>query len=917
MTEKEIAAIRAYTIPISEGKKRPVRTNVENHPSFERVLVFDTETRTDLYQNMTFGYFTIYENNRLDVSGIFYDSITVTPKEQKILEGYSAQNNIDLYTLDEFRKVFLTEVFDLETLCVGFNLPFDITRIALRATEGKLANQGGFSMVISEEKRYPRLIINHVSSTLSFINWGSTVDAQKQYKLKNNENYFRGNFLDLRMSVHALTDEKHTLESACKAYKTKYQKQETKEYGKVTPEHIEYCIADVNATHSLYKNVKDEFETFKLHIPITKAYTPASIGKEFLKQMGMKSFKEKNPEFSDEIIGNTMTGYFGGRTECKIRKTPTKVDLLDFLSMYPTVCTLQGLWKFVIAESIDYKDATDEIRNFVDKFTLEDIQNKDNWKQFQAIVQVMPEDDVLPLRAQYGDKHAWNIGISSVTSKIPLWYSLADIIASKLYTGKTPKILKALRFVAGPPQRGLNEIDIHGIKIDPYSQDLFKELIQYRKQIQEKRDKYDKEDSEYKDHDRKQQVVKIITNAISYGIFVEITTLNRNQIPVDVHGLVNFQQKKDKIERPGFMFNPIIAVSITSASRLLLAATEVLLAKHGVTHAYCDTDSMAIPPQYTKEVQDFFADLNPYDFDADIFKIEKSNVWLYGISAKRYCLYTIDEKTGEIIIDEEKYSAHGLGHLLDPLSNYDDKKHESWHIEIWKNILDLEYKKTSIEKLYEKYDNKYAIQKLGISTPIVLNRIKDFNEGKDYHSQIKPSNFCIVGFSNMTNEETGEQIKPLAPFQKFVKDAVFDDFIDYNTQNSKKLRGKEYWKSFWDTFEEYLRHPESKFDGENGVLGRKHVFVTDIKHIGKESDVLNEPFGLDEFSYEFYDDPERVDREFKENTDKILDLEPKDVKNVGINRATLWNVKKKIKKKEYDHITDKIKIKILSALKYN
>ena len=30
----------------------------------------------------------------------------------------------------------------------------------------------------------------------------------------------------------------------------------------------------------------------------------------------------------------------------------------------------------------------------------------------------------------------------------------------------------------------------------------------------------------------------------------------------------------------------------------------------------------------------------------------------------------------------------------------------------------------------KKYGNKYAIQKLGISTPTVLNRVKDFNEGK-------------------------------------------------------------------------------------------------------------------------------------------------------------------------------------------
>ncbi|MDH3395759.1 MAG: hypothetical protein OEL52_06350 [Nitrosopumilus sp.] len=46
-----------------------------------------------------------------------------------------------------------------------------------------------------------------------------------------------------------------------------------------------------------------------------------------------------------------------------------------------------------------------------------------------------------------------------------------------------------------------------------------------------------------------------------------------------------------------------------------------------------------------------------------------------------------------------------------------------------------------------------------------------------------------------------------------------------------------------------------------------------------------------------------------------MNLEPKDVIEVGINRTTLWNVKEKIKKKENDKITDKIEIKILSALK--
>ena len=113
------------------------------------------------------------------------------------------------------------------------------------------------------------------------------------------------------------------------------------------------------------------------------------------------------------------------------------------------------------------------------------------------------------------------------------------------------------------------------------------------------------------------------------------------------------------------------------------------------------------------------------------------------------------------------------------------------------------------------------------------------------------------------------------------------------------------------------RYLESKFDGDSGVLERKHVILTEISHIGKESDSLSEPLGLDEHSYEFHDDPERINREFKENIDGILTLVIKDVIDFGINRTTLWNVKEKIKNNDCNKITNRIKIKILSVLKTN
>ena len=162
---------------------------------------------------------------------------------------------------------------------------------------------------------------------------------------------------------------------------------------------------------------------------------------------GVKSFDEKNPNFSNETKGHIMTCYIGGRTECKIRKTPALSDVLDVLSMYPTVCTLQNLWRFVTAKRIESQDSTDEIRKLVDAFKLEDIQNKDIWKKFPAIVQIQPNEDVLPLRAKYGKKHEWNIGLPYISYEGKLWYSLADVLASKLYTGKSPTILTAISFI--------------------------------------------------------------------------------------------------------------------------------------------------------------------------------------------------------------------------------------------------------------------------------------------------------------------------------------------------------------------------------------------------------------------------------------------------------------------------------------
>ena len=82
-------------------------------------------------------------------------------------------------------------------------------------------------------------------------------------------------------------------------------------------------------------------------------YSEASLGKAYLKQMGVRPWREVQKDFDPQTLGAIMSSYFGGRAEVHIRRTVVPALYCDFASMYPTVCTLMGLWRFVIAQGVD------------------------------------------------------------------------------------------------------------------------------------------------------------------------------------------------------------------------------------------------------------------------------------------------------------------------------------------------------------------------------------------------------------------------------------------------------------------------------------------------------------------------------------------------------------------------------------
>ncbi|WP_232222019.1 hypothetical protein [Methanococcoides burtonii] len=260
-------------------------------------------------------------------------------------------------------------------------------------------------------------------------------------------------------------------------------------------------------------------------------------------------------------------------------------------------------------------------------------------------------------------------------------------------------------------------------------------------------------------------------------------------------------------------------------------------------------------------------------------KPEKEDMWFYGISSKRYALYTYENEEIKFMEGERSFKLHELGHLTNPFP----KDVEDWQAEIWEDILKLHYGTISELDNEEKYSNMYAISRLTVSTANVLHRFDTINKGKEWKCQIKPFNFYHVGFQ--VAEEDGKSVKPLAPFSNDPQSIVYEAFIDYGTGEIKQ--GSHYFKPLSRTIMQYVEHLEHKFDGEIGVLERKHVHADGVVYIGKEAN------NIDEQELDVKKAQEFINKQ--EIMENILNISQKEAEALGVSRSRSQGIKQRIR----------------------
>lgn len=874
--------VRAYTekpgsIPVAA---KPARKTLDEPSPW--TIIFDTETTTDAAQRLRIGFCQVRKHGKLMREILFYDP-GLSASDMLVVRAYVEANGLKLATVEEFRRdVFLKIGYRANAAIVGFNLPFDISRIASGQSEARGSMRGGFSFELSHWKSEPNIRVKHLSASAALMDFAKPGKQQTGKGMRNRgfeKPHNRGYFIDVKTIAMALTSRKHSLKSLSAFLNVATKKLETEEHGgPITDQYIEYARADVQATWECFDALSVMYATHGLETPLHRILSEASIGKAYLKQMGTVPLLGCQPDIPREGFGRIISAYFGGRAEVRIRRQVSQVLYCDFKSMYPTVNALMGLNSFVIADGYSERSTTEETQAFLDATTLADLQCPAAWRKLHTLVRLCPDDDVLPVRTRYSEgRDNLTIGLNHLTSETPLWYTLADVLASKMLTGKTPRIREAITFEPGPRQSDLKPINLFGLeayRIDPNTEDMFTRLVDMRDEAKARRDPL-------------QQQIKIIANSTCYGIFVEI---NRDDAPKpEPFELYCSSGERTSItsaalEEPGRYFHPLLATLITGAARLMLALSERLAVDQGMEWTFCDTDSIAMAkPKGVSDdafsagcqaVIDWFERLNPYRMPGSILKIEDVNyspttkaltpLYCLAISAKRYALFNIGEDGKPVI---RKASAHGLGAFMapyavdnpanglpEPVGSLGAMGISRWQYDYWFKLIEaaLAGNPNQVPLDYHPNLSNPALRRYGATSPALLRWMKCFNAGKAYGQQVKPFGFMVapialtgpmaemptpafVDPSARGRPRKAVRPKPIAPFER---DGALAGAMAFDRETGEPVQSNAL-KSYAEALALFHLSPEDKFKNGGpwnvGRTQRRHVVASGIQLIGKEA----------------------------------------------------------------------------------
>jgi len=862
-------------------------------------LIFRCATTSDEKKDLLFGAYICAELEDADFVakeiGLFYRESHSA--EFRALTRFVKASAYELGSVEEFRRKVFLKYLKAGALIVAYDAPFEISRIAIKwnkSTKTRRAFSFYFRMFWDKKAGKMRPSGYEPGISIESIDAAKAIYRPIKYKFEERDakkeegkKFSNVHILDLKTLTSVLTGEVYSLPSACDIFGAPASRQR-KSYSRVTKPAIERLLRDVTAELELLNRLMRELGQHPVDLPPDRCYSPATLAKSYLSAMGIKSPQEKF-KIPDRINGIATQASAGGRAECMIRQTPVPCTYVDFHAQFASVSKLLGCREILCAESLGFTDFTVEARQMLERARLDDCFRPAFWKNLRWYALVEPNDDVVPIRAKFGQRvdsdptMAWNF----LTSKQPIWITGPDVIAAKLMTGKPLKILEAIKVVPRGVQHGLAPVKLYTqMKVNPRRDDLAVKLVELRSAMKIKNPEL-------------AGGLKVAANSAAFGIFSQLDVRSLDgRSPLRVFsGETDYLTPPVEVwERPSEFYCPVIASFVTGGSHLLCAMLERVVRDMGGQIAAMDTDSAMIVS--TKDggwvrcaggphrlasyqegsgnaairalsfaevdsIRKRFESLNPWrkTLRTPFLKVEKENfdangnhqqLNFYGISAKLYCLFNVE---GDRLLIR-KPSGHGLGFLQAPYTIADWQKRTGrkwkedlppWIFEAWHFILSREL---GLAHRPPSWLKQPAVMAVPITTPQILARLGVFKD------DIRPFTVMTVPFPKrevITDPLwTGYFIMPHTEklndlHGRTMVNIVSGESFHIYDKNSSRLPKPPGWLSL-RTMEDEINHilsrAESKFCTPNGeactsktigLLARRHIVAGEFHFIGKEA----------------------------------------------------------------------------------
>jgi|SRR5215831_8843696 len=311
MDEYRDIYLRAHTTKHSDTVREQRNRGDPSVPKWpEYALIFDTETRTDVHQELMVGFYRICrlvdDTYVCESEGIVYSEAISTDELNQI--GTFVSNTLADVEVKQFppeimlqvhrsfpefmQKIFWPAVRK-GWLIVGVSLSFDLSRISL---SWRRSRRGGFRLILSLQLDYksgswkphpyrPEIICDAKDARTTFI-------TRSIPRFRKDEWKHPGRFLDVGTLLFSLFDKHTSLDQWCAEFQRKGyaidRKLAHEPSGRVTQDELLYCRQDVKITQQLLNAAKCEFDIHPLpKLLPDKAYSPASVAKAYICEMNI------------------------------------------------------------------------------------------------------------------------------------------------------------------------------------------------------------------------------------------------------------------------------------------------------------------------------------------------------------------------------------------------------------------------------------------------------------------------------------------------------------------------------------------------------------------------------------------------------------------------------------------------------